>query len=128
VTSSIWPNCNPGRHGRVAQVNLSKENYTSYYAGRETADDPILVACLYRSGTNDDPALIAANVHAMNVVALALFRAGHIPVLGEWFAGCAEDARTACVPPWCGQVPMGLGNTVRGGHVVFRRARCVEGA
>jgi hypothetical protein len=46
----------------------------------------ILVAGPYRSGTNDDPSLIAANVHAMNEAALRLFRAGHIPVLGEWFA------------------------------------------
>ena len=46
----------------------------------------ILVAGPYRSGTNDDPELIAANVHAMNAAALRLFRAGHIPVLGEWFA------------------------------------------
>lgn len=46
----------------------------------------LLVAGPYRSGTNDDPALIAANVEAMNEVALKLFRAGHIPVLGEWFA------------------------------------------
>jgi hypothetical protein len=46
----------------------------------------ILVAGPYRSGTNDDPERIAANVHAMNQAALRLFRAGHIPVLGEWFA------------------------------------------
>jgi len=46
----------------------------------------ILVAGPYRSGTNDDPARIAANVHTMNEAALRLFRAGHIPVLGEWFA------------------------------------------
>jgi hypothetical protein len=46
----------------------------------------ILVAGPYRSGTDDDPARIAANVHAMNQAALRLFRAGHIPVLGEWFA------------------------------------------
>ena len=46
----------------------------------------ILVAGPYRSGTDDDPARIAANVQAMNQVALQLFRAGHIPVLGEWFA------------------------------------------
>jgi hypothetical protein len=43
----------------------------------------ILVAGPYRSGTNDDPERIAANVHAMNQAALRLFRAGHIPVLGE---------------------------------------------
>lgn len=46
----------------------------------------ILVAGPYRSGTGDDPARIAANVHAMNQAALELFRAGYIPVLGEWFA------------------------------------------
>ncbi len=46
----------------------------------------ILVAGPYRSGTNDDPKLIAANVHAMTETALRLFRAGHLPVLGEWFA------------------------------------------
>jgi hypothetical protein len=46
----------------------------------------ILVAGPYRSGTNDDPALIHRNVVAMTDTALALFRAGHLPVLGEWFA------------------------------------------
>jgi len=46
----------------------------------------ILVAGPYRSGTNDDPELIAENMRAMNRVALKLFRAGHIPVVGEWFA------------------------------------------
>jgi hypothetical protein len=46
----------------------------------------ILVAGPYRSGTNDDPRLIARNVRAMTDMALRLFRAGHLPVLGEWFA------------------------------------------
>lgn len=46
----------------------------------------ILVAGPYRSGTNDDPALIRKNVDAMIETALALFRAGHLPVLGEWLA------------------------------------------
>ena len=46
----------------------------------------ILIAGPYRSGTNDDPTLIAANVQAMNEMALRVFRAGHLPVLGEWFA------------------------------------------
>lgn len=46
----------------------------------------ILVAGPYRSGTNDDPALIAQNVAAMTEVSLQLFRAGHLPVMGEWFA------------------------------------------
>jgi hypothetical protein len=46
----------------------------------------ILVAGPYRSGTNDDPKLIAANVAAMTQMALAVYRIGHLPVLGEWFA------------------------------------------
>ncbi|MBV9603037.1 MAG: DUF4406 domain-containing protein [Chloroflexi bacterium] len=43
----------------------------------------ILVAGPYRSGTNDDPALIAANMRAMNEAALTLMRAGHLAVTGE---------------------------------------------
>lgn len=46
----------------------------------------ILVAGPYRSGTNDDPVLIARNVEAMTETSLRLFRAGHLPVMGEWFA------------------------------------------
>jgi hypothetical protein len=46
----------------------------------------ILVAGPYRSGTNDDPTLIARNVEAMTEASLQLFRAGHLPVMGEWFA------------------------------------------
>lgn len=46
----------------------------------------ILVAGPYRSGTNDDPARIQKNVDAMTDASLELFRAGHLPVLGEWFA------------------------------------------
>ena len=46
----------------------------------------ILVAGPYRSGTNDDPALIARNVAAMTEASLRLFRAGHLPVMGEWYA------------------------------------------
>jgi hypothetical protein len=46
----------------------------------------ILVAGPYRSGTNDDPVLIARNVAAMTEASLRLFRAGHLPVMGEWCA------------------------------------------
>jgi len=46
----------------------------------------ILIAGPYRSGTNDDPSLIRNNVEAMEAYALPIFRAGHIPVLGEWLA------------------------------------------
>ena len=53
----------------------------------------ILVAGPYRSGTGDDPAKIAANVRAMTDAALQLYRAGHLPVLGEWFASATGRAR-----------------------------------
>jgi hypothetical protein len=46
----------------------------------------ILIAGPYRSGTNDDPALIRGNVQEMESYALPLFRAGHLPILGEWLA------------------------------------------
>jgi hypothetical protein len=46
----------------------------------------ILIAGPYRSGTGDDPEKMAANVRRMESYALPLFRLGHIPVLGEWFA------------------------------------------
>ncbi len=46
----------------------------------------ILVAGPYRSGTNGDERLIAQNVQAMTDTALQLYRMGHLPVLGEWFA------------------------------------------
>jgi hypothetical protein len=46
----------------------------------------ILVAGPYRSGTNDDPNLIEKNVAAMTELSLQLFRAGHLPVMGEWYA------------------------------------------
>ena|SRR5215208_4984852 len=46
----------------------------------------ILVAGPYRSGTDDKPELIEANVSLMTGIALQLYRMGHLPVLGEWFA------------------------------------------
>jgi hypothetical protein len=46
----------------------------------------ILIAGPYRSGTNDDPVLIKKNVQEMESYALPIFRAGHIPILGEWLA------------------------------------------
>jgi hypothetical protein len=46
----------------------------------------ILIAGPYRSGTNDDPTLIKRNVQEMESYTLPIFRAGHIPILGEWLA------------------------------------------
>src|SRR6476619_1195585 len=46
----------------------------------------ILIAGPYRSGTGDDPSRMAANVAEMEHYALPLFRAGHVPLVGEWLA------------------------------------------
>jgi hypothetical protein len=46
----------------------------------------ILIAGPYRSVTNDDPSLIRKNVEELESYALPIFRAGHIPILGEWLA------------------------------------------
>lgn len=46
----------------------------------------ILIAGPYRSGTNDDPALIQKNLDRLESFSLAIYRAGHIPMIGEWVA------------------------------------------
>jgi len=46
----------------------------------------ILVAGPYRSGTNDDPALIAKNLDRLEAAAMPVYQAGHIPMIGEWVA------------------------------------------
>jgi hypothetical protein len=46
----------------------------------------ILIVGPYRTGTGDDPKLMEANLRRMEAAALPLYRAGHIPVIGEWLA------------------------------------------
>jgi len=46
----------------------------------------ILIAGPYRSGTGDDPEKMTGNLRALEAAALPLFRAGHIPIVGEWLA------------------------------------------
>ncbi|WP_179031078.1 GDP-mannose pyrophosphatase NudK [Paenibacillus kribbensis] len=46
----------------------------------------ILIAGPYRSGTGDDPHLIQRNIDFMNDIALKVYEAGHLPILGEWYA------------------------------------------
>ena len=63
----------------------------------------ILIAGPYRSGTGDDPALIAHNMRAMGGAALAVFRRGHLPVAGEWSAlSLIRAAGSTCLgdPTW----------------------------
>lgn len=82
----------PKQHQCAAGINplhwspLSLRTLRAKVAFMKTNPLMILVAGPYRSGTNDDPALIAKNVDAMMEVSLQLFRAGHLPVMGEWYA------------------------------------------
>ncbi len=46
----------------------------------------ILVAGPYRSGTGDDPALMARNLARLEEAAWPIFRSGHVPMIGEWVA------------------------------------------
>ena len=46
----------------------------------------ILIAGPYRSGTGDDPRKMAENLKRLEEPSYALFRAGHLPMIGEWVA------------------------------------------
>lgn len=46
----------------------------------------ILIAGPYASGTDGDPVLMARNLKRLEEAAWPIFRAGHIPMIGEWVA------------------------------------------
>ncbi|MGX5719414.1 DUF4406 domain-containing protein [Shinella zoogloeoides] len=46
----------------------------------------ILIAGPYRSGTGDDPVKMAENLKRLEAPSHALFKAGHVPMIGEWVA------------------------------------------
>lgn len=46
----------------------------------------ILIAGPYRSGTGDDPDLMARNLARLEEAAWPIFEAGHTPMIGEWVA------------------------------------------
>ena len=46
----------------------------------------ILIAGPYASGTDGDPVLMAQNLARLEEAAWPIFRAGHIPMIGEWVA------------------------------------------
>jgi|SRR5215831_4027176 len=46
----------------------------------------VLVAGPYRSGTNGSPQKIRQNLHRLESFALGIYKAGHIPLIGEWVA------------------------------------------
>jgi hypothetical protein len=58
----------------------------------------ILIAGPYRSGTHDAPDRMAANLYALERYALPLYKAGHLPMIGEWVAlPIIRAAGSACV-------------------------------
>jgi hypothetical protein len=46
----------------------------------------ILIAGPYRSGTGDDPALMANNLRTLEQASWPIFEKGHVPMIGEWVA------------------------------------------
>jgi len=46
----------------------------------------ILIAGPYRSGTGDDPKKMTENLRRLESVSYELFKAGHLPMIGEWVA------------------------------------------
>jgi hypothetical protein len=56
----------------------------------------VLIAGPYRSGTGDDPALMARNLARLEEAAWPVFARGHIPMIGEWVA--LPVLRSAGVP------------------------------
>jgi hypothetical protein len=46
----------------------------------------ILIAGPYASGTDGDPALMAQNLKRLEQAAWPIFKAGHVPMIGEWVA------------------------------------------
>ncbi|WP_125778028.1 DUF4406 domain-containing protein [Antribacter gilvus] len=46
----------------------------------------ILIAGPYQSGTDGDPAAMAANLRRLEEAAWPIFERGHVPMIGEWVA------------------------------------------
>ena len=71
-----------------------------------TAPLLILIAGPYRSGTDDRPELMAANLRTLEEAAWPIFRAGHVPMIGEWVAlpVLASAGATGVLDPLAEQV------------------------
>jgi hypothetical protein len=65
-----------------------QDNTVKHTAGSGDLERPmlILIAGPYRSGTGDDPELLAANLARLEAAAWPIFEAGHLPMIGEWVA------------------------------------------
>ena len=67
----------------TVQANATEDTSGSGIPGRPLL---ILIAGPYRSGTADDPDLLAANLARLEAAAWPIFAAGHLPMIGEWVA------------------------------------------
>jgi hypothetical protein len=76
----------------------------------------ILIAGPYRSGTNDDPALLEANLARLEAAAWPIFQAGHVPMIGEWVA----------LPVMRGAGSVGVGDPVSEGILYPTAERLLE--
>src|SRR6478609_10923582 len=67
---------------------MTQQTATTPSGAGPAADKPmlILIAGPYRSGTDGDPAAMAANLARLEEAAWPVFAAGHLPVIGEWIA------------------------------------------
>ncbi|MFE5322228.1 GDP-mannose pyrophosphatase NudK [Paenibacillus sp. NPDC056579] len=74
------------RDGKTILLLQYAELHGLLARGPEPKPLHILVAGPYRSGTGDDPEKIEQNLRFMNEIALHIYEAGHMPVLGEWYA------------------------------------------
>jgi hypothetical protein len=76
----------PGDDPNVHDLSCERSERKDYVTANLNKSMLILVAGPYRSGTNDDPALMKKNVQYVESYALSIFRAGHTPIIGEWLA------------------------------------------
>lgn len=76
----------------------------------------ILIAGPYRSGTNDNPEKMAANLRRLEEVSWPLFKAGHLPIIGEWVA----------LPVWCAAGGQRLGDALYDGIFYPAAGRLLE--
>jgi hypothetical protein len=66
--------------------NLQQHSLSRIKKALNMKSSLILIAGPVRSGTNNRPELIEANLDNMAQVALSIYRKGHVPVVGEWLA------------------------------------------
>lgn len=91
----------------------------------------ILIAGPYRSGTNGNAELIAANLHRLEEAALQVYRLGHMPMIGEWVAlplAAASGSRAIGDPISETFLYPVANRLIRQCHAVYRMSGASQGA